>query len=587
MWTKVKDFGKYLLKMRDLFWFSLFCLTFLYIIFYFYFWLIVKNSFDDLNWHMFGLLRTWVPWYRIILGLTCAVFAYFIIVMCLVLCHVLHGHQLYIHPVHIAVILFSLLGCVAITVAVELMWRSEWTLVLLSLRITGPFLQIGAVVLMTLMTWVISLQWFKLSHWALKLLWLTVYVAVMIGLYISPYFINSPCVTHADNLPSKPLVLAHRGASEILPENTLMAYEFAYQDGGYGVESDVQISLDCVPFILHDRSLERTTNIKDVFPDRVNDDPSSFNMSDLKALNAGSWFIQNDPFWTAGDLTDAQRKQVANQTLPTLEELARLGRNYSDNVLMFDLRAPPQSHPCFNLTVNYTIQALTRAGFPLQNVWWLQTTFNNSRPTGVTVVGEYYIPVSSLRKANMSIVNVQYTELTDDQIEEYQASNISINMWTVNSEWMYSLCWCMGISSVTADSCHTLRHVQAPIWHLVPSSYLILWVTVDVLSAVIVITVFIVQRIRLYGTSFSPETISLNSATRSAQGHRSRNMKEKLLYNMTDGDLVEEVEARAAGHGGVVNQPASSYSMASINNDPYASQYHNGNTFPDSKYEVE
>ncbi|XP_046562140.1 glycerophosphodiester phosphodiesterase domain-containing protein 5-like, partial [Haliotis rubra] len=101
----------------------------------------------------------------------------------------------------------------------------------------------------------------------------------------------------------------------------------------------------------------------------------------------------------------------------------------------------------------------------------------------------------------------------------------------------------------------------------VPSSYLILWVTVDVLSAVIIITVFIVQRIRLYGTSFIPETISLNSTARSAQGHRSRNMKEKLLYNMTDGDLVEEVDVRA-GHGGVVNQPASSYSMAPSTTTP-------------------
>ncbi|XP_046552971.1 uncharacterized protein LOC124262505 [Haliotis rubra] len=283
------------------------------------------------------------------------------------------------------------------------------------LQITGPFLQIGAVVLMTLMTWIISLQWFKLSHWALKLLWLTVYVAVMIGLYISPYFINSPCVAHADDLPSKPLILAHRGASEILPENTLMAYDFAYQDGVYGVESDVQLSLDCVPFILHDKSLERTTNIKEVFPDRVNDDPSSFNMSDLKRLDAGLWFLQNDPFWTSGDLTDAQRRHVANQTLPTLEELARLGRNYSDSVLMFDLLAPPHSHPCYNLSVNYTIHALTQAGFPLQNVLWLQ--FQNSRPTGVTFIGDRYIPVNDLRKDNMSMVNVQYTELTDSQIE--------------------------------------------------------------------------------------------------------------------------------------------------------------------------
>ncbi|XP_046552954.1 glycerophosphodiester phosphodiesterase domain-containing protein 5-like, partial [Haliotis rubra] len=294
---------------------------------------------------------------------------------------------------------------------------------------------------------------------------------------------------------------------------------------------------------------------------------------------------ENDPFWTSGDLTDAQRRHVANQTLPTLEELCTIGQELQRQ--RADVRPVGRAtfaDPCYNLSVNYTIHALTQAGYPLQNVLWLQ--FQNSRPTGVTFSGDRYIPVDDLRKDNMSVVNVQYTELTDSQIEEYQASNISIHMWTVNSEWMYSLCWCMGISSVTSDSCHKLKNIQAPIWHLVPSSYLILWVTVDVLSAVIIITVFIVQRIRLYGTSFSPETISLNSAARSSQGHRSRNMKEKLLYNMTDGDLVEEVDVRA-GHGGVVNQPASSYSMASINNDPYSSRYHNGNTFPDSKYEVE
>ena len=51
-------------------------------------------------------------------------------------------------------------------------------------------------------------------------------------------------------------------------------------------------SFDGVPFILHDRSLHRTTNVAEVFPDHVDTDPSYFNISQLKMLNTGDWFLQ-------------------------------------------------------------------------------------------------------------------------------------------------------------------------------------------------------------------------------------------------------------------------------------------------------
>ena len=50
-------------------------------------------------------------------------------------------------------------------------------------------------------------------------------------------------------------------------------------------------SIDGVPFLMHDKTFRRTTNIADVFPDRVDESASMFNISDIKKLNAGQWFI--------------------------------------------------------------------------------------------------------------------------------------------------------------------------------------------------------------------------------------------------------------------------------------------------------
>ena len=47
-----------------------------------------------------------------------------------------------------------------------------------------------------------------------------------------------------------------------------------------------------MPFLLHDSSLHRTTNINSVFPDLVYKDPFYFNISQLKMLSAGEWFIE-------------------------------------------------------------------------------------------------------------------------------------------------------------------------------------------------------------------------------------------------------------------------------------------------------
>jgi glycerophosphoryl diester phosphodiesterase len=59
----------------------------------------------------------------------------------------------------------------------------------------------------------------------------------------------------------RPLILGHRGAPRGAPENTLRAFRLALEEGADGVELDVQPSADGVPVVLHDDTLDRTTDL--------------------------------------------------------------------------------------------------------------------------------------------------------------------------------------------------------------------------------------------------------------------------------------------------------------------------------------
>lgn len=59
--------------------------------------------------------------------------------------------------------------------------------------------------------------------------------------------------------PDRPLVLGHRGSPARAPENTLLAFRLAREEGADGVELDVQPAGDGAPVVIHDATLDRTT----------------------------------------------------------------------------------------------------------------------------------------------------------------------------------------------------------------------------------------------------------------------------------------------------------------------------------------
>lgn len=95
--------------------------------------------------------------------------------------------------------------------------------------------------------------------------------------------------------------IAHRGASAYVPEHTEAAYRMAIEMKADFVEQDLQLTKDGVLVCLHDTSLERTTNVEEIFPDRAKTREelgksvktwpvSDFKLEEIKKLDSGSWF---------------------------------------------------------------------------------------------------------------------------------------------------------------------------------------------------------------------------------------------------------------------------------------------------------
>jgi glycerophosphoryl diester phosphodiesterase len=80
----------------------------------------------------------------------------------------------------------------------------------------------------------------------------------------------------------RPLVIAHRGASAEAPENTIAAFELAIAHGADGIELDVHLSRDGQPVVIHDFTVDRTTDGAGRIRDHA--------VRELKRLDAGGWF---------------------------------------------------------------------------------------------------------------------------------------------------------------------------------------------------------------------------------------------------------------------------------------------------------
>src|SRR5207249_512814 len=133
--------------------------------------------------------------------------------------------------------------------------------------------------------------------------------------------------------PIRKTVIAHRGASAYAPEHTLPSYDLALRQGADSVELDLHVTKDGGLVCLHDRTLERTTDVRHVFPERGREEPwegqrtphwfvHDFTLDEIKQLDAGSWF----------------GAQFAGSRIPTFQEVVECVGNRG--TLCIELKDP-------------------------------------------------------------------------------------------------------------------------------------------------------------------------------------------------------------------------------------------------------
>lgn len=111
-------------------------------------------------------------------------------------------------------------------------------------------------------------------------------------------------------MKDQPMIFAHRGASGTHPENTMAAFKAALELGADGIELDVQMTRDGELVIIHDETVNRTTNGEGAI--------MGMTAKEVASLDAGSWF----------------HAKFANEKIPTLEEffIWAMGNNLQINI---------------------------------------------------------------------------------------------------------------------------------------------------------------------------------------------------------------------------------------------------------------
>lgn len=126
---------------------------------------------------------------------------------------------------------------------------------------------------------------------------------------------------HPHNDWPYPRWIAHRGAGKLAPENTLAAFRLGASYGYRMFECDVKLSADGIPFLLHDATLERTTNAEAA----LNVQAPLPNTTLHNTAHADSRIGGEHPWATLSQLDAGSwhSRQFAGETLPTLDAIAR------------------------------------------------------------------------------------------------------------------------------------------------------------------------------------------------------------------------------------------------------------------------
>jgi glycerophosphoryl diester phosphodiesterase len=232
--------------------------------------------------------------------------------------------------------------------------------------------------------------------------------------------------------PGDPAFIAgHRGDRAHFPENTLPALQAVLDSDFDFVETDVQLSADGVPVIIHDEDVDRTTNGKGLV--------TALTLAELKSLDAGRWY-SND---------------FAGTQIPTLDEFFALLQN-SKKKAMVELKGvwtPEQVRTVTDLVYVRNVQS--RVIFEAFDYETLES-LKAAAPLFPRVLIQRYLPSDPVALAThfgaiAVLTSPASLEQHPDAVEKLHAAGLGVILYTLNKKGKWSDAIGMGVDGIITD----------------------------------------------------------------------------------------------------------------------------------------
>ncbi|WP_256976713.1 glycerophosphodiester phosphodiesterase family protein [Streptomyces sp. CS113] len=271
-----------------------------------------------------------------------------------------------------------------------------------------------------------------------------VVVAVLSGLALAATSTTAQAATGPD-------VIAHRGSSGMAPENTAAAIDLAVHQRADYVEIDVQRTKDGKLVNFHDCTMQRTTDIEDLYPGRPQYRVSDFTWNELRRLDAGTWF--HDDYAGERIITvDDVIRHIQHTRTGLLAEISPCGQ-YGTTIatdLADALRGKPR----------YVRTALARNRLAVQSFETDDArTFHAAQPD---------IPIGILdadRPTDTELtelsqwadqINPQHTVTDKTLVDRVHQLGMDINVWTVDEPGAIRTMARLGVDGIITDYPQTL-----------------------------------------------------------------------------------------------------------------------------------
>ncbi len=234
-----------------------------------------------------------------------------------------------------------------------------------------------------------------------------------------------------------PKLIGHRGVKDLCPENTLESIARAFEIGLNFVEIDVKISRDKVPILLHDDSLDRTTNGSGLAID--------YDYENIKKLDAGKFFY----------------KKNTNIFVPKLEDILSLCNNKNGN-LNIELKPnknfeKENTYQIYKLTKNINKIEIFFSSFDMTSILEISKIFPQSfRSFLLDDFKEYNIDdlINISINNDLKICGLNIDLITADIIKKIKKSNISITVYSDKNINLSSAndIFSLGVDSIFVDN---------------------------------------------------------------------------------------------------------------------------------------